>query len=86
MILPLHRVSEKTIHFTPVVASEKVVRAIMAEEGLVARKAAQMARRARWSSYRGELAERPANLPLREDGAHDFSAPEPGLLAVTDVT
>ena len=43
MILPLHRVSEKTIHFTPVVASEKVVRAIMAEEGLVARKAGYLA-------------------------------------------
>ena len=37
---------------TPVVASEKVVRAIMAEEGLVARKAAQMARRRRWLSNR----------------------------------
>ena len=71
---------------TPVVASEKVVRAIMAEEGLVARKAAQMRRRARYSSYRGELAERPANLPLRGDGTHEFTAPEPGLLAVTDVT
>ena len=71
---------------TPVVASEKVVRAIMAEEGLVARKAAEVVRRARYNSYRGELAERPANLPLREDGTHDFSAPEPGLLALTDVT
>ena len=71
---------------TPVIASEKVVRAIMAEEGLVARKAAQMARRARYSSYAGELSERPANLPLGEDGSHDFHAPEPGLLAVTDVT
>ena len=70
---------------TPVVASEKVVRAIMAEEGLVARKAARMARRRRWSSYAGELSERPANLPLAEDGAHDFHAPEPGLLVVTDV-
>lgn len=71
---------------TPVVASEKVVRAIMAEEGLVARKAAQMRRRARYSSYRGELAERPANLPLADDGTHDFHAPEPGLLVVTDVS
>ena len=71
---------------TPVVASEKVVRAIMAEEGLVARKAAQMARRARYSSYRGELAERPANLPLSEDGTHDFHAEAPGLLVVTDVS
>ena len=71
---------------TPVVASEKVVRAIMAEEGLVARRAAEARRRARYSSYRGELAERPANLPLRADGTHEFSAPEPGMLAVTDVT
>ena len=71
---------------TPVVASEKVVRAIMAEEGLVARKAAQVRRRARYSSYRGELAGRPANLPLAADGTHDFHAPEPGLLVVTDVT
>lgn len=71
---------------TPVVASEKVVRAIMAEEGLVARKAAEVRRRARYNSYRGELAKRPGNLPLREDGTHDFSAPAPGVLAVTDVT
>ena len=71
---------------TPVVASEKVVRAIMAEEGLVARKAAQMARRRRWSSYAGELSELPANAPLAGDGTHDFHAPEPGLLVVTDVT
>ena len=59
---------------TPVVASEKVVRRIMREEGLVARKAAQMRRRARYRSYRGELAERPANVPLRGDGTHDFHA------------
>lgn len=71
---------------TPVVASEKVVRRIMREEGLVARKAAQMRRMARYSSYRGELAERPANVPLRADGTHDFRAPAPGLLVVTDVT
>ena len=71
---------------TPVIASEKVVRAIMAEEGLVARKTAEVRRRARYNSYRGELAERPANLPLREDGTHEFSAPEPGLLVVTDVS
>ena len=71
---------------TPVVASEKVVRAIMAEEGLVARKTLEVRRRARYSSYRGERGERPANLPLREDGTHEFSAPEPGLLAVTDVS
>lgn len=71
---------------TPVIASEKVVRAIMAEEGLVARKTLEVRHRARYSSYRGELAERPANLPLREDGTHEFSAPEPGMLAVTDVS
>ena len=47
---------------TPVIASEKVVRAIMAEEGLVPRKAAQMARRARYSSYAGELSGVSVNL------------------------
>jgi putative transposase len=71
---------------TPVIVSEKVVRAIMAEEGLVARKTAQMRRRSKFSSYRGERGPRPANLPLREDGTHDFRAGEPGLLCVTDVT
>lgn len=43
-------------------------------------------RSAWWSSYAGELSERPANLPLAEDGTRDFHAPEPGLLVVTDVT
>ena len=42
--------------------------------------------RRRWSSYAGEVDERPANLPLREDGTHGFSAPAPDLLVVTDVT
>ena len=58
----------------------------MREEGPVARKAAQMRRRARYCSYRGELAERPANVPLRGNGTHDFRAAAPGLLVVTDVT
>lgn len=71
---------------TPVIVSEKVVRAIMAEEGLVARKAAQMGRRARYNSYAGERGERPANLPLNDDGTHSFRRGEPGLLVVTDVT
>ena len=71
---------------TPVVASEKVVCRIMREEGLVARKAAQMRRRARYCSYRSELAGRPANVPLRGCGTHDFHAAAPGLLVVTDVT
>ena len=70
----------------PSSSPEKVVRAIMAEEGLVAAKARQMRRRARYSSYAGERGERPPNLPLREDDSHDFSSPEPGLLVVTDVT
>lgn len=39
-----------------------------------------------WSSYAGEPDERPANLPLREDGRHDFSAAGPDRLVVTDVT
>lgn len=62
--------------------SEKRVRRVMREEGLVARRP----RRRRWSSYAGEPDARPANLPLRGDGTHAFSAPAPGVLAVTDVT
>lgn len=71
---------------TPIIVSEKVVRRIMAEEGLVARKTQQTRKKARYSSYRGERGKRPANLPLREDGTHDFGKGEPGLLVVTDVT
>ncbi|RHK01168.1 DDE-type integrase/transposase/recombinase [Olsenella sp. AM04-33] len=33
-----------------------------------------------------ERGERPANLPLREDGTHGLHVAEPGLLCVTDVT
>ena len=73
--------------------SEKVVRRLMREEGLEARRP----RRRRWSSYEGETDERPPNLPREraearraagEDYApdHDFSAAAPGVLAVTDVT
>ena len=68
---------------TPVAVSEKVVRRIMREEGLVP---VQAKERRRYSSYRGELDERPGNLPLREDGSHGFRACEPGRLVVTDVT
>ena len=70
---------------SPVVVSEKVVREEMAAMGLVA--AAQRAKaRRRWSSYAGEPSARPGNLPLREDGSHDFSSAGPGELLVTDVT
>ena len=68
---------------TPVAGSEKVVRRIMREEGLVP---VQVKEGRRYSSYRGELGERPGNLPLREDGAHGFRADAPGELVVTDVT
>lgn len=69
---------------TPVIVSEKVVRSVMREEGLVP---VQVRRpRRRYSSYAGEIDERPDNLPLLEDGTHDFHADAPGRLAVTDVT
>ena len=70
---------------SPVAVSEKVVREEMAAMGLVAAGRAARSRR-RWSSYAGEPEARPANLPLREDGTHDFSAAGPGELLVTDVT
>ena len=62
--------------------SEKVVRRIMREEGL----SASRRRRRRWSSYAGEASPAPPNLPLRADGTHDFSAPAPNELWVTDIT
>ena len=69
---------------TPVRVSEKAVRRIMREEGLVPVTAARG--RGRYSSYAGEPSERPANAPLREDGTHDFHAGSPFEPVVTDVT
>ena len=63
--------------------SEKVVRAVMRERGLVP---AYLRRRRRYSSYAGETDEAPANLPLREDGTHDFRASAPNEKWVTDIT
>lgn len=63
--------------------SEKVVRRLMGERGL---RPAYARRRRRWSSYAGELDDAPPNLPLREDGTHDFSAPAPNERWVSDIT
>ena len=65
--------------------SEKVVRRIMAEEGLRAR----APRAARYSSYAGEEGRAAApNLLLVDAGRdlHDFSAAAPGEVLVTDIT
>ena len=62
--------------------SEKVVRRLMREMGLTARRG----RRRRWSSYAGETSPAPPNLPLRADGTHDFRAAAPNELWVTDIT
>lgn len=62
--------------------SQREVRRAMREGGM----RPVRTRRRRWSSYGGETDERPANLPLRDDGTHDFSAAEPDRLVVTDVT
>lgn len=67
----------------PVIVSEKVVRRIAREEGLVP---VQVRESRRYSSYVGEVDERPGNAPLREDGSHDFRSCGPGRLVVTDVT
>ena len=69
----------------PVAVSEKVVRRIMAEEGLAAR----APRAARWSSYAGEEGRAAAPNLLLVDAArdlHDFSAAAPGEALVTDIT
>lgn len=65
--------------------SEKVVRRVMREEGLVAARP----RRRRYSSYAGEEGLRTApNLLLADEAAdrHDFTASAPGRVLVTDIT
>ena len=65
--------------------SEKVVRRVMREEGLEARRP----RRRRYGSYRGERGARPAPNLLLADAArdrHEFRAPAPGRVLVTDVS
>ena len=68
--------------------SEKRVRRVMRQEGL--RVAYDRKRRRRYESYdrAADEADREAvpNVPLREDGSHDFAAPAPNVLWVTDVT
>lgn len=58
--------------------SEKVVRRIMREGGMVA---STVPKRRRWSSYAGEVGEAPPNLVKR-----DFHATAPGRLLLTDIT
>lgn len=62
----------------PARVSEKVVRALMREEGLVV---AYARRRSRCSSYRGEISEAPENLVGRR-----FAADAPNRLWLTDIT
>lgn len=62
----------------PARVSEKVVRALMREEGLVV---AYARKRARYSSYRGEISEAPENLVGRR-----FAADAPNRLWLTDIT
>ena len=61
---------------------EKVVRRLMRELGLAARRRP----RRRWGSYAGEASPAPPNLPLRPDGTHGFRAERPNGLWVTDIT
>lgn len=67
----------------PFRASEREVRRAMREGSMIPMRTR---RRRRYSSYAGEIDKRPANLPLRDDGTHDFSASAPGMMIVTDVT
>lgn len=62
----------------PVRVSEKVVRRIMAEEGLVV---VYNKKKRRYSSYAGEIGEAPENLVKR-----DFHAGAPNRLWLTDIT
>lgn len=67
----------------PFYASEREVRRTMREGHMCARRTRK---RSKWSSYQGEVDERPANIPLRDDGSHGFSTDAPGEMIVTDVT
>lgn len=64
--------------------SEKRVRRVMRQEGL---QPPRRRRSSRYSSYsaRADTSKLP-NLPLRDDGTHDFFAEGPNRLWVTDVT
>ncbi|HIU05319.1 MAG TPA: IS3 family transposase, partial [Candidatus Coprousia avicola] len=77
-----YRAVHATLRAAGVRVSEKVVRRVMREEGLSARRP----RRRAYSSYAGEPAPAPPNLPLRADGTHDFSAAAPNRLWATDIT
>lgn len=63
----------------PIVVSEKVVLRIMKEEGL--RVPYSNKKKRSWSSYAGEIGDRPANLVAR-----DFHADAPNELWLTDIT
>lgn len=63
--------------------TEKAVRDVMRERGLVV---AYRRKAKRYSSYAGELDDAPPNLPLNEDGTHDFHADAPNEKWVTDIT
>lgn len=63
--------------------TEKAVRDVMREKGL---RPVYMRKRRKYSSYAGEIDEAPANIPLNEDGTHDFRAGAPNEKWVTDIT
>ena len=62
----------------PIIVSEKVVRRIMREDGLIV---AYSKKKARYSSYKGEISDAPENLVGR-----DFHADAPNELWLTDIT
>ena len=66
-----------------VVVSEKVVRAVMREDGPAVRR---KARPKKYRSYAGETDERPENIPLNDDGSHDFRADAPNEKWASDIT
>ena len=63
--------------------TEKAVRDVMRDRGL---RVVYGKKPKGYSSYAGEADEAPANLPLREDGTHDFHAGAPNEKWVTDIT
>lgn len=66
-------------------ASEKRIRRVMAEEGI---QPSRRRKSSRYSSYDARLDTDKAlpNIPLKEDGTHDFKASAPNRLWLSDVT
>jgi len=80
-----YRAVHRRIREDGIIVSEKLVRRVMREDGLIAYGGHG---KPSYSSYdrRADSEEGIPNFPLREDGKHDFTAALPNMLWTSDVT